>query len=163
MKYKDYIFLIIIILNIIILITLNYMKLPSIMLPKFAQHNTLGELPIVEVADDGDFYEKDGEEYNYFSKIREERSNRTVKECIEDANKQICIFSTKITECTGHFEKLICKQRNLTRKERNEQKLKIKNCKKIVEIQCNFSVIWEGGRFNCDEINTNFTCNLGFQ
>jgi len=31
-------------------------------LPKGAQHNTIGELPFVEVMDDGDFYENDGDE-----------------------------------------------------------------------------------------------------
>ena len=44
---------------------LDIKNLPPISLPKGAQHNTLGELPIVEVADDGDFYEKDGEEELY--------------------------------------------------------------------------------------------------
>lgn len=39
-------------------------KLPPILLPKGAQHNTIGELPIVEMADDGVFAEKDGEEYS---------------------------------------------------------------------------------------------------
>ena len=39
-------------------------KLPSISLPKGAQHNTFGELPVVEAMDDGDFYEKDGSEEN---------------------------------------------------------------------------------------------------
>lgn len=34
----------------------------QIILPKGAQHNTIGELPIVEMADDGNFYEKDGAE-----------------------------------------------------------------------------------------------------
>src|SRR3990167_8794501 len=38
-------------------------KVPAIILPKGAQHNTFGELPIVEAMDDGDFYERDGDEY----------------------------------------------------------------------------------------------------
>ncbi|HEY9874552.1 MAG TPA: hypothetical protein V6D12_14015 [Candidatus Obscuribacterales bacterium] len=37
-------------------------KFPPIQLPRSAQHNTLGELPVVEVMDDGDYYERDGEE-----------------------------------------------------------------------------------------------------
>ena len=37
-------------------------NLPAIVLPEFMQHNTIGELPFVEVMDDGDFYEVDGEE-----------------------------------------------------------------------------------------------------
>ena len=37
-------------------------SLPQITLPKFAQHNTIGELPIVEMADDGVFAEVDGKE-----------------------------------------------------------------------------------------------------
>lgn len=40
--------------------------LPYITLPKGAQHNTLGELPIVEVIDDGDYNEVDGEEEPQF-------------------------------------------------------------------------------------------------
>ena len=37
-------------------------KLPSIALPEAAHHNTIGELPIVEMADDGVFAEEDGVE-----------------------------------------------------------------------------------------------------
>ena len=36
--------------------------LPQIKLPRAAQHNNLGELPIVEMADDKAFYEVDGQE-----------------------------------------------------------------------------------------------------
>jgi len=38
-------------------------NLPPISLPKLAQHNTFGELPIVEMMDDGVFAEVDGAEY----------------------------------------------------------------------------------------------------
>jgi len=38
------------------------LPLPQIELPKFAQHNTFGELPIVEMMDDGAFAEVDGAE-----------------------------------------------------------------------------------------------------
>jgi len=41
--------------------------LPQISLPKFAQHNTFGELPVVEMMDDGVFSEVDGAEYEYNS------------------------------------------------------------------------------------------------
>ena len=49
-------------LSAILYSVLPHDKLPSISLPKGAQHNTLGELPFVEVMDDGNFYEIDGEE-----------------------------------------------------------------------------------------------------
>ena len=45
-------------------VVLPHNKLPYISFPKGAQHNTFGELPIVEMADDGNFFEIDGEEYN---------------------------------------------------------------------------------------------------
>jgi len=43
----------------------HYYILPQISLPKSAQHNTIGELPIVEMADDGVFAEVDGAEVIY--------------------------------------------------------------------------------------------------
>lgn len=46
----------------LILLDTGFKKLPMISLPKGAQHNNFGELPVVEAWDDGDFYEKDGEE-----------------------------------------------------------------------------------------------------
>lgn len=48
------------------LIQLLYPKLPYIILPKGIQHNTIGELPLFEVIDDGDFYEEDGKEDKIF-------------------------------------------------------------------------------------------------
>lgn len=42
---------------------LQQMNLPNIELPQVVQHRTFGELPIVEMADDGVFAEKDGAEY----------------------------------------------------------------------------------------------------
>lgn len=47
------------------LVIVGVMELPQISLPKFAQHNTIGELPIVEMADDGVFAEIDGAEATY--------------------------------------------------------------------------------------------------
>ena len=41
---------------------LKIKNLPQIKLPKAMQHNTIGELPIVEVADDGDVYIENGDE-----------------------------------------------------------------------------------------------------
>ena len=67
-------------------------KLPSISLPKGAQHNTIGELPFVEVMDDGDFYEIDGGEGGYgkciesgFNKCNDilEKSSRIWTDAIE--------------------------------------------------------------------------------
>ncbi len=46
----------------LILLVLSKLNLPMISLPKGMQHNTVGELPLVEVMDDGDFFEKDGDE-----------------------------------------------------------------------------------------------------
>lgn len=52
---------------IIIILSCFSNNLPSISLPKDAQHNTFGELPIVEVMDDGNFYEVDGQEnWSYY-------------------------------------------------------------------------------------------------
>jgi len=51
-----------VIVIIFILWSFKDMKLPSIKLPKDAHHNTIGELPIVEMADDGVFAEVDGAE-----------------------------------------------------------------------------------------------------
>ena len=42
----------------------RYENLPVIKLAKEFQHKTIGELPFVEVWDDGDFYEIDGQEEN---------------------------------------------------------------------------------------------------
>jgi len=49
------------------LIGLSKYSLPQITLPKLAQHNTFGELPIVEMADDGVFAEVNGAEAEYAS------------------------------------------------------------------------------------------------
>ena len=62
--------------SVIIYCVLPHDKLPPISLPKGAQHNTFGELPFVEVMDDGDFYEEDGEEYY------QARWNFSFKDCI---------------------------------------------------------------------------------
>lgn len=40
------------------------LKVPFIMLPKGAQFNTFGRLPLAKVVDTGDFQEKEGDEYN---------------------------------------------------------------------------------------------------
>lgn len=58
--------IVLIILSIIALIILNHKDLPPITLPAEFQHKTIGELPVVEVMDDGDFYEKDGDEDKYY-------------------------------------------------------------------------------------------------
>ena len=57
----------------ILLGRLDVMKLPSIELPQFVQHQTFGELPIVEMADDGVFAEKDGDEYTVTSQWCDEQ------------------------------------------------------------------------------------------
>lgn len=49
-------------LTVLMLVCISFEKLPNIELPTFAHHNTIGELPFVEVMDDGDFYERDGDE-----------------------------------------------------------------------------------------------------
>lgn len=53
------------------LLLLSKFNLPPIIFPKEAQHKTIGELPIVEIMDDGDFYEKDGLE----NQLNDEGSN----------------------------------------------------------------------------------------
>jgi len=57
------------ILGIIILVIMAFItvfllnnRLPQITLPEAMHHNTIGELPFVEVMDDGNFYEVDGAE-----------------------------------------------------------------------------------------------------
>ena len=64
---------------LMLLIYLSKLNLPPIYLPKIMQHNNIGELPIVEVADDGDFFEKDGKEYSEIKKV-----------CIWESGKYIC-------------------------------------------------------------------------
>lgn len=56
---------IIFVLSSVFWVILPHDKLPQILFPIGAQHNTLGELPIVEMADDGAFAEVDGKETEY--------------------------------------------------------------------------------------------------
>ena len=48
------------------MVLISSADLPLVVLPKGAQHNTFGELPIVEILDDGDFFEIDGAEYKKY-------------------------------------------------------------------------------------------------
>ena len=58
---------------------------PQIVLPEIAHHNNLGELPIVEMADDGVFSEIDGEEWNDKRKMMENACFGTVSTvCFND-------------------------------------------------------------------------------
>lgn len=53
---------IIIILTTLWILSLNNKSLPTIKLPRAMQHNTFGELPVVEIWDDGDFFVENGDE-----------------------------------------------------------------------------------------------------
>ncbi len=68
-------FAIIILLYITVVVVEKKYRLPQITLPKGAQHNTIGELPIVEMADDGVFAEIDGAEYSVNSYWCDELQN----------------------------------------------------------------------------------------
>ena len=123
------------------LMFLEKIKLPMIFLPKGAQHNTIGELPIVEVMDDGDFYEKDGDEEKY-------RAQQIIEECTGSLIDQC---DAKLT-IQGKHNKLIWKKR--TKKDKT-------NCIKNVERLC------LGGIPDCEELRKwglMWTCNtLRFQ
>jgi len=60
---------------------LSKYSLSNIILPKSAQHNTIGELPFVEAMDDGDFYEVDGDEDLTAYNCNRIMSERCDKEC----------------------------------------------------------------------------------
>ena len=61
-------------------VLLPHDKLPYISFPKGAQHNTFGELPIVEMADDGDIYEVDGAEDDQCLKYAQDEKEKLFKE-----------------------------------------------------------------------------------
>lgn len=79
-------------------------KLPSILFPKGAQHNTFGELPIVEIADDGVFSEIDGEEY---ADIRK----RKIESCLGVVKKSCDFYDNKtrieINKVQNEYKKCI--------------------------------------------------------
>jgi len=58
------------------LLGLSKYSLPNIIFPKSAQHNTIGELPIVEMADDGVFAEVDGAESTVDEIMEKERKRQ---------------------------------------------------------------------------------------
>jgi hypothetical protein len=63
-------------------------KMPKIVFPKAAHHNTIGELPIVEIMDDGDFYEKDGDEERLREKkvfLLQEKIKTKYIRCLSDS------------------------------------------------------------------------------
>ena len=63
-------------------------ELPKIMLPKAMQHNTIGELPIVEMADDGVFSEIDGTEHR-------DRGKRWEEMCYASVSKACNYYDNK--------------------------------------------------------------------
>ncbi len=83
--------------GLLVLVSRSFPETPQISLPEAAHHNTIGELPFVEVMDDGDFYEVDGAEekgrkdrlreyqYKLESKYRD-CLDRITKKCGEGSN-----------------------------------------------------------------------------
>lgn len=81
-------------------------KSPQIIFHKSLQHNTIGELPIVELADDRVFAENDGEEtfsttehcYSVLSKECEKMKEYKLNECQQRAQK-ICEYTLGDPSC----------------------------------------------------------------
>ena len=98
------------------------MRLPSIALPKFAQHNTIGELPIVEMWDDKGFYEIDGMEYKVgIGQVHDENGNTILIPSggftfVEDGENctQLIGFDNKINHV---WSKKVCGNENLKKVE----------------------------------------------
>ena len=83
---------------------LKIKNLPQIKLPKAMQHNTIGELPIVEMADDGVFAEVDGVEENYRKKIY--YRNRTQAERVMSGNCQYYLKGDELLDCINDIASL---------------------------------------------------------
>ena len=93
--------------SVIIYCVLPHDKLPPISLPKGAQHNTIGELPFVEVMDDGDFYEEDGaEDWSHYDSCVGAVTSQCKENvgCIEDV-KKACKQKNGVPKC-GDLEKI---------------------------------------------------------
>lgn len=81
------------------------LKVPPIMLPKSAQFNTFGRLPLAKVVDTGDLQEKEGDEYykkeNCIASLSDQchygilgkkgwRKRHAIRKCLEEV-KVMCV------------------------------------------------------------------------
>lgn len=76
-----------------------FFKTPQIKLPRQIQHKTIGELPVFEMMDDGDFYEQDGMEGIYYS-ADECRKRKSGEECLKECLNWIDYVCGKPNKCT---------------------------------------------------------------
>ena len=134
-------------------------NLPSIILPKFAQHKTIGELPFIEMMDDGDFYEMDGSEYGY-------------SECVKTGWKKIPIGSPSELyqiiqdKCAfNHREQLNdeCINRIIGQCEYKKTKKQIAKCEKGVRESCLNTGKGYPKCSDMDKLGLMFTCGMSFE